>query len=188
MKVRGQSKYDAELGPEGVLTCCGLCYCTKGQRRVFFLSLALPVIVLVGLLLAILIKALTDGEKFQLEKLSDEEIEFINPDNQTQLGRLSKNQFRSFNKHLSAWAQTLGDSIKFQSISWNETHQEEAELLRFQDFLKERFAAVFSSPYVEVTTVNTFSLLLRVRGSQTTCNPYLLAAHLDVVPSGDSDR
>ena len=188
MKVRGRSKYDAELGPEGVLTCCGLCYCTKGQRRVFFLSLALPFIVLVGLLLAILIKALTVGEKFQLEKLSDEEIEFINPDNQTQLGRLSKNQFRSFNKHLSAWAQTLGDSIKFQSISWNETHQEEAELLRFQDFLKERFAAVFSSPYVEVTTVNTFSLLLRVRGSQTTCNPYLLAAHLDVVPSGDSDR
>ena len=91
-------------------------------------------------------------------------------------------------KYVPAWAQTLGDSIKFQSVSWNETHQEETELLKLQDFLKERFKAVFSSPYVEVTTVNTFSLLLRVRGSQTTCNPYLLAAHLDVVPSGEPDR
>ena len=90
MKVRGRGrpKYDAELGEEGVLTCCGLCYCTKWQRRVFFLSIALPVLVFLGLLLAILIKALTVGERFQLEKLSDEEIEFINPDTETQLGRL----------------------------------------------------------------------------------------------------
>ena len=82
----------------------------------------------------------------------------------------------------------MGESIKFQTISWNETHQEEAELLKFQDFLRATFTAVFSSVHVEVTTVNTFSLLLRVNGSQSTCNPYLLASHMDVVPSGDYDR
>ena len=88
MKFLGRrSKFDAELGEEGALTCCGLCYCTRGQRRVFFLSLSLPVIVILGLLLAILIKALTVQEKFQLEKLSDEEIDFLNPDTETQLGR-----------------------------------------------------------------------------------------------------
>ena len=99
MKVRAgrRSKYEAELGEEeeGVLTCCGLCYCTRGQRRVFFLSIALPVLVLLGLLLAILIKALTVGERFQLEKLSDEEIEFINPDTETQLGRFNKKKLDS---------------------------------------------------------------------------------------------
>ena len=87
MKVRERSGYEAELGEEGVLTCCGLCYFTRGQRRVVFLSLSLPVIVILGLVLAILIKALTVGEIFQLEKLSDQEIEFINPDSETQLGR-----------------------------------------------------------------------------------------------------
>ena len=90
MKVRGRSHCDPELAEDGVLTCCGLCYWTRGQRRIFFLSLSLPVILILGLVLAILIKALTVGEKFQLEKLSDEEIEFINPDTDTQLGRWDK--------------------------------------------------------------------------------------------------
>ena len=111
MKVRAgrRSKYEAELGEEeeeeGVLTCCGLCYCTRGQRRVFFLSIALPVLVLLGLLLAILIKALTVGERFQLEKLSDEEIEFINPDTETQLGRWGKNNSRVLKNILSSLGQ-----------------------------------------------------------------------------------
>ena len=61
----------------------------RGQRRIFFLSLSLPVILILGLILAILIKALTVGERFQLEKLSDIEIEFLNPDTETQLGRLN---------------------------------------------------------------------------------------------------
>ena len=75
LRDRGRSKGDAELGEEeGVLTCCGLCYWTRTQRRVFFLSISLPVLVVIGLFLAILIKALTVGEKFQLEKLSDEKI------------------------------------------------------------------------------------------------------------------
>ena len=36
--------------------------------------------------------------------------------------------------------------------------------------------------------MNTLSLLLRVQGSVPTANPYLLAAHLDVVPPGDLGR
>ena len=73
-------------------------------------------------------------------------------------------------------------------MSWNETHQNEEQLVAFQSFLKERFPHVFNSPYVSVFQVSRLSLLLRVRGSRPTCNPYLLAAHLDVVPSGDPDR
>ena len=47
---------------------------------------------------------------------------------------------------------------------------------------------MFLSPLVEVFTVNRLSLLLRVSGSQHTRNPYLLSAHLDVVPSGEPGR
>ena len=88
MKAGGrQSKYDAEGGEEGVLTCCGLAYCTRGQRRIFFLTLSLPVILLLTLFLVILFRALTVGERFQREKLSDKEVEFLNPDPETKLGR-----------------------------------------------------------------------------------------------------
>ena len=89
---------------------------------------------------------------------------------------------------LLAWAQSLGDAIKFQSVSWNETDQNEEELEGLQDFLKERFKGVFMSPWVEVFTVNRLSLLLRVSGSHHTRNPYLLAGHLDVVPTGEPGR
>ena len=88
-----QSKFDAEGGEEGALTCCGLCYCTKGQRRIFFLTLSIPLIAFLTLFLVILIKALAVEEKFQLEKLSDEEIDFLNPDKQTQLGIIDKFYF-----------------------------------------------------------------------------------------------
>ena len=36
--------------------------------------------------------------------------------------------------------------------------------------------------------INDHSLLLRVDGSTETRNPYMLAAHLDVVPPGDYAR
>ena len=41
---------------------------------------------------------------------------------------------------------------------------------------------------IKVMRVNSLSLLLRVEGAVSTINPYLLAAHLDVVPPGDSAR
>ena len=103
MKLRErESKFDAEEGVEGGLTCCGLAYCTNRQRRIFFLTLSTPFILLTTLFLVILFKALTVGEKFQLEKLSDGEIEFINPDLETKLGRQSSGRvsFTIFVLHL----------------------------------------------------------------------------------------
>ena len=41
---------------------------------------------------------------------------------------------------------------------------------------------------VQVHEVNSHSLLLRVEGSEAGSRPYMLAAHLDVVPPGDTDR
>ena len=72
------------------MTCCGLCFCSRGQRTVFFLTLSVPLIALAALFLVILIKALTVEEKFQLEKLSEEEIDLINPDIETQKGKFRK--------------------------------------------------------------------------------------------------
>ena len=48
--------------------------------------LHLPFLILT-LFLVILFRALTVGERFQREKLSDKEVEFLNPDPETKLGR-----------------------------------------------------------------------------------------------------
>ena len=88
----------------------------------------------------------------------------------------------------SDWAQKLGQSIQIPTVSWNDTYQNSNEIEQLIEFLKETFPTVFSSQYVKVYPVNSLSLLLKVQGVQKTKNPYLLAAHLDVVPPGDYER
>ena len=88
MKLQGRKyRFDAEEGEDGSLTCCGLCFCTRAQRTAFFLSLSVPLIIILALFLTILIKALTVQEKFQVEKLSEEEIDFLNLDEETKMGK-----------------------------------------------------------------------------------------------------
>ena len=41
---------------------------------------------------------------------------------------------------------------------------------------------IHSSPSVELTIVNELSLLYRINGSNQQLKPYLLLAHMDVVP------
>ena len=61
--------------------------------------------------------------------------------------------------------------------------------MQLHSFLQQNFPLVFEeSPHVERRYVNTHSILLRVQGSRAGGQPYLLAAHLDVVPAGDLDR
>ncbi len=44
------------------------------------------------------------------------------------------------------------------------------------------FPTIYSSPVVTVETVNNYSLLYGIKGSDSTLKPYLLCSHLDVVP------
>ena len=44
------------------------------------------------------------------------------------------------------------------------------------------YPLIFGSPYVNVTYINTYSILFHVSGSDPEQPPYLLASHLDVVP------
>ena len=74
------------------------------------------------------------------------------------------------------------------TVSWNNTSQNSKEIVQFLQFLNETFPKVFSSQYVKVYPVNTLSLLMKVEGAKTTKNPYMLAAHFDVVPPGEYDR
>jgi len=71
-----------------------------------------------------------------------------------------------------------------------EVDQNFEELKNLQDFLTSTFPWVFKkSKFVERSFPNNYSILLRVQGShETTGDPYLLCAHLDVVPTGERER
>ena len=171
MRLHSGSKFDAESGGESL--CCGTCYVSKLQKRICCFIVWLPVSVIILLLGIVLIKALTVTERFQRIKLSSDDTgALINPDNVTKL----------------SWARKLGDAIKIPTVSRSETDQNTDDILKLHDYLKVEFVSVFNSTFVTAFYPNSLSILLRVQGSQSTSNPYLLCAHLDVVPAGDLSK
>ncbi|CAL4095946.1 unnamed protein product, partial [Meganyctiphanes norvegica] len=60
------------------------------------------------------------------------------------------------------------------------------ELVAFNKFLRDSFPNVFNSPYIQAETVNNYSLLLTIKGSDNSREPYMLASHIDVVPADAS--
>ena len=51
---------------------------------------------------------------------------------------------------MTEWAGNLGACIKLQTVSWNETSQNLAELQEMGRFLRRTFPAVFSAEFVQV--------------------------------------
>ena len=51
---------------------------------------------------------------------------------------------------MTEWAGNLGACIKLQTVSWNETSQNVAELQEMGRFLRRTFPAVFSAEFVQV--------------------------------------
>ena len=80
-----RTKFDEEQGNSSMI-CCGLCYLTQTQKRICYTVIAAPFLALLLLVLVILIFTFTVEEKFQLEQLSDEPINFINPSEDEAIG------------------------------------------------------------------------------------------------------
>ena len=58
---------------------------------------------------------------------------------------------------VAEWAGNLGDCIKLQTVSWNETSQNVAELQEMGRFLRRIFPAVFSAEFVQVGVADIVS-------------------------------
>ncbi|KAI9556469.1 hypothetical protein GHT06_016257 [Daphnia sinensis] len=83
-------------------------------------------------------------------------------------------------------AERLAKALTIQTISWERDVFETEALLQLHQHLKNSFPLIHSSPSIEVNVINGYSLLYKIRGSNDGKNdgvlPYMLAAHLDVVP------
>ncbi|XP_013396028.1 N-fatty-acyl-amino acid synthase/hydrolase PM20D1 [Lingula anatina] len=79
----------------------------------------------------------------------------------------------------------LVHSLRFKTVSTSKHEYNRDELLKFQFFLKREFPTVHNSSLVKHEVVNGYSLLYELPGTNPELKPYLLAAHLDVVPASD---
>nr|XP_046253513.1 N-fatty-acyl-amino acid synthase/hydrolase PM20D1.2-like isoform X2 [Scatophagus argus]XP_046253514.1 N-fatty-acyl-amino acid synthase/hydrolase PM20D1.2-like isoform X2 [Scatophagus argus] len=79
------------------------------------------------------------------------------------------------------------EAIRIPTVSFSETEINNTALLEFDRFLRKAFPTVFSSSLVHHELVANYSHLFWVQGSQPNLEPYLLLAHIDVVPASESD-
>lgn len=79
------------------------------------------------------------------------------------------------------------EAVRIPTVSYSEQDVNTTALLEFDIFLRRVFPTVFSSSLVRHELVADYSHLFRVQGSQPDLAPYLLLAHIDVVPATESD-
>ncbi|XP_044067254.1 N-fatty-acyl-amino acid synthase/hydrolase PM20D1.2-like [Siniperca chuatsi] len=79
------------------------------------------------------------------------------------------------------------EAIRIPTVSFSPTESNTTALLEFDRLLRKAFPTVFSSSLVHHELVANYSHLFWVQGSQPDLVPYLLLAHIDVVPASESD-
>ena len=152
-----------------------------------------------GVILAVILKAsLTATCVFPMAQLSDREVAGIFS------GKDEAARTRIIGQR-AAMAGRLAKALTFKTISWEPSpldakvaselkiHQEAppasdnatdyAEFDKLHAFLKASFPQAFAK--LDVHYVNKYSLVMVWKGSEPKQQPYMLAAHLDVVPTPD---
>ncbi|XP_061530289.1 N-fatty-acyl-amino acid synthase/hydrolase PM20D1.2 isoform X3 [Phycodurus eques] len=79
------------------------------------------------------------------------------------------------------------EAIRIPTVSFSPTESNTTALLHFNSFLRRAFPTLFTSGLVHHELVANYSHLFWVPGSQLDLVPYLLLAHIDVVPATESD-
>ena len=78
-------------------------------------------------------------------------------------------------------------SLQFKTVSTKPGEVNRDQLLGLDNYIQKKFPVIHSSPLVTVETIANYSLLYTVSGSNKSLTPYLLMAHLDVVPAMAED-
>ena len=164
-------KMDQEFGSPEKIKTCGYFYCTKRQRYAVYAALLLPVVFLVCLIIGLMINAALVEEKFQRITL-DPNPSLINANKSVIWQR----------------AERLAEAIKLKTISHNQTLQNKEELEKINEYITITYPNVHNAPFIEKQMINNLSIVFRVNGTHHTTRPYMLCAHLDVVPEGKLDQ
>ncbi|XP_072134973.1 N-fatty-acyl-amino acid synthase/hydrolase PM20D1-like isoform X2 [Mobula birostris] len=74
-------------------------------------------------------------------------------------------------------------ALRIATVSWGDSDFNTSALREFSHYLSQVFPYVFSSRFVHHEIVANYSHLFTVIGSNDSLQPYILTAHLDVVPA-----
>ncbi|KAF5903454.1 N-fatty-acyl-amino acid synthase/hydrolase PM20D1 [Clarias magur] len=79
------------------------------------------------------------------------------------------------------------EAIRIPTVSFSDSHQNTSALQEFSHLLKRVFPTIFSSSLVKHEVVENYSHLFTVSGTDPELVPYMLLAHIDVVPASEND-
>ncbi|NXR38494.1 P20D1 hydrolase, partial [Zosterops hypoxanthus] len=79
--------------------------------------------------------------------------------------------------------EALRGAIKIPTVSWSPEDLNTTAMAEFGSYIQKVFPAVFSSKFIQHETVGKYSHLFTVQGSAPGLLPYMLLAHMDVVPA-----
>ncbi|KAG8518089.1 N-fatty-acyl-amino acid synthase/hydrolase PM20D1 [Galemys pyrenaicus] len=82
-----------------------------------------------------------------------------------------------------AMKEALKDAIKIPTVSFGPEEFNTTALAEFGEFIQKAFPTVFKTSFIQHEAVGSYSHLFTVRGSDPSLQPYLLMAHIDVVPA-----
>ncbi|XP_053562579.1 N-fatty-acyl-amino acid synthase/hydrolase PM20D1 [Bombina bombina] len=79
--------------------------------------------------------------------------------------------------------EALKGAVRIPTVSFSEEEQNTTALGEFGEYIRKVFPLVFSSRFIQHELIAGYSHLFTVQGSNTNLLPYMLLAHLDVVPA-----
>ncbi|RMB99275.1 hypothetical protein DUI87_24008 [Hirundo rustica rustica] len=79
--------------------------------------------------------------------------------------------------------EALRGAIKIPTVSWSPEDLNTTAMAEFGSYIQKVFPAVFSSKFIQHEIVGKYSHLFTVQGSAPGLLPYMLLAHMDVVPA-----
>ncbi|XP_072553345.1 N-fatty-acyl-amino acid synthase/hydrolase PM20D1.2-like [Salminus brasiliensis] len=138
--------------------------------KVVFLSLLL---ILLIVFLVATVRTFTLGVNAGLQLAEWEKTNTVSPDINEQQRELLLARFK--------------EAIRIPTVSFSETHLNTSALHEFGQLLRKVFPTVFSSSLVKHEVVANYSHLFTVLGTEPELLPYMLLAHIDVVPANEAD-
>ena len=86
--------------------------------------------------------------------------------------------------------QTFQKLLQFRTISYDVNNQNINEIKKCRDFIKNHYDDLTKkySKFVQLHDISEYSLLYSIQGENPKLKPFLLSAHMDVVPIGNIDR
>ncbi|XP_071818193.1 N-fatty-acyl-amino acid synthase/hydrolase PM20D1-like [Apostichopus japonicus] len=103
------------------------------------------------------------------------------PSQQPNVGKCSPED-ADFIKLTDEMTKHFQEAIRIKTIAWSNTDIMLSGILDMHTLLERAFPLVHSSKLIKKEAINTYSLLYTVDGSDPSLTPYMLTAHMDVVP------